>query len=127
MPAGVYAQLHGDLDTPMQLTIKNDRIVIQPAPADRLRSGRQAFIWPLVVSLISTVVIFLYWLHLGVRVIPMTGDVSVASFTIGFGVVTGIGLFAGFFVQSRNDPDNRFSKAVYWRNFPVIMLAFASS
>ncbi|KRN24478.1 hypothetical protein [Lacticaseibacillus camelliae] len=125
VPAGVYAQLHGDLDTPMQLTIKNDRIVIQPAPADRLRSGRQAFIWPLVVSLISTVVIFLYWLHLGVRVIPMTGDVSVASFTIGFGVVTGIGLFAGFFVQSRNDPDNRFSKAVYWRNFPVIMLAFA--
>lgn len=125
VPAGVYAQLHGDLDTPMQLTIKNDRIVIQPAPADRLRSGRQAFVWPLVITLISTVAIFLYWLHLGVRVIPMTGDVSIASFTIGFGVVGGIGLFAGFFVQSRNDPDNRFSKAVYWRNFPVIMLSFA--
>ncbi|WP_239061387.1 MULTISPECIES: hypothetical protein [unclassified Lacticaseibacillus] len=125
VPAGVYAQLRGDLETPMQLTIKNDRIVIQPAPADRLRSGRLAFIWPLLVSLVSTVAIFLYWLHIGVHVIPMTGDVSIASFTIGFGVVGGIALFAGFFVQSRNDPDNRFSKAVYWRNFPVILLAFA--
>lgn len=125
MPAGVYAQLRGDLETPMQLTIKNDRIVIQPATSDRLRSSWPAFVWPAAVSLIAAVGVFIYWLYLGVRTIPMTGGVSIASFTIGFGVVCGIGLFVGFFIQSRNDPENRFSKAVYWRNFPVIVVAFA--
>lgn len=40
------------------------------------------------------------------------------------GVVTGAVLFVGFFLKTRNDPENRFSRHIYWRNFPVITIAF---
>lgn len=124
VPEGVYAQLRVKPDTPMQLLIKNDRIIMQPERVERLRSGRLSFIWPLAVAAIAAVGAFIYWVSQGLHMIPLDGDVSVASFTIGLGLVSGTLLFAGFFIQLRNDPDNRFSKRVYWRNFPVIMIAF---
>lgn len=41
------------------------------------------------------------------------------------GVVMGTLLFAIFFIRDRNNPQNHFTKNIYWRNFPVIVLSFA--
>nr|WP_246287292.1 DUF998 domain-containing protein [Lacticaseibacillus absianus] len=111
--------------TPMQLVIKNDGVTIRPEPAERMRNRRLFLVWPLIVSAVMTVGVYAYWVMQGYETMSLTGGrYSVASFVIGCGLVTGVLMFAGFFIKTRNEGENRFSRQIYWRNFPVILLAF---
>ncbi|WP_127849364.1 hypothetical protein [Lacticaseibacillus hulanensis] len=124
LPAAVCTQLGIDGKTPMQMVVKNDKLIIQPRRTDRMTNRRLFLVWPLVVALISTIGTYIYWQLQGIHTIPLSGDVSVSSFVIGIGVVTGTLLFAGFFIKTRNDQSGRFSARIYWRNLPAIILSF---
>src|SRR5699024_7340092 len=60
-----------------------------------------------------------------IRHLKLSGDNSLATGLIVTGVVMGTILFAIFFIRDRNNPQNHFTKNIYWRNFPVIVLSFA--
>lgn len=125
LPQDVYDQLGVDEQTDMQMIIKNDRLIIRPQPAERLNSRRLFLIWAIAAGLVETIGVVIYWHMIGLRAVPLSGGVSIASFVIGVGVVSGTLLFAGFFIQSRNEDSSRFSARIYWRNFPVILFSFA--
>ncbi|KRM54242.1 AbrB/MazE/SpoVT family DNA-binding domain-containing protein [Lacticaseibacillus sharpeae] len=124
LPAEIQAQLGVKSNTPMQLSIRNGRIIIQHTATDRINHNRLFLIWPLIAALITTIGSYIYWLSKGLTYVPLSGDVSVASFIIGIGVVTGVTLFTAFFIRSRNDDQGRFSSRIYWRNLPVIIISF---
>ncbi|WP_230678587.1 DUF998 domain-containing protein [Lacticaseibacillus zhaodongensis] len=125
LPEEVCTQLGIDDKTDMQMVVKNDKLIIQPRPAERLSSRRLFLVWALGAALLESLAAVIYWYYIRLRSIPLTGSVSIASFVIGFGVVSGTLLFAGFFIKSRNEDTERFSPRIYWRNFPVILFSFA--
>ena len=87
LPAEIQAQLGVKSNTPMQLSIRNGRIIIQHTATDRIKHNRLFLIWPLIAALITTIGSYIYWLSKGLTYVPLSGDVSVASFIIGIGVV----------------------------------------
>ncbi|WP_225418404.1 DUF998 domain-containing protein [Lacticaseibacillus daqingensis] len=125
LPKDVCDQLGLTAGTPMQLVVKNNGLVIRPEPAVRLRNRRLFMLWPLAVAVLMTLGVYVYWVLQGATSMSLTGGTdSVASFVIGCGLLAGVALFAGFFIKTRHDPDNQFSPRIYWRNFPVILVAF---
>jgi hypothetical membrane protein len=124
LPESVCSQLGIDADTPMQMYVKNDKLVIQPRVSERINNNRLFLLWPLIISVLTALGTYVYWTLQGLSTIPLDGDVSVASFVIGLGVVTGMLLFTGFFIKTRNDQNGRFSSRIYWRNLPAIVVSF---
>ncbi len=124
LPESVCTQLGIDDQTPMQLIVRNGKVIIQPRATERFNQLRLFLIWPLIVAALTTLGTVVYWTLLGRHTIPLSGDVSVASFVIGIGVITGILLFTGFFIRNRHTDTDRFSPRIYWRNLPVIILSF---
>ena len=125
IPADACDELNIKKDTEMVMIVKNGRIVIQPKRSDRINNRVGFLVWPLIVALVSAVGTYLYWLYIGLKQVPLAGGISVSSFIIGVGVVTGTILFAIYFIHSRNDGSSRFSQNIYWRNLPVIVVSFA--
>ena len=111
-------------DDQLQVKVRNDSLVLQKSDQEQPQRTWYLIIWPLIIATIAGIASYLYWWSRGLKPIGLTGSESVASLTIVAGVVTGAILFIGFFLKTRNDPDNRFSRQIYWRNFPVITLAF---
>ncbi|WP_262315200.1 DUF998 domain-containing protein [Lacticaseibacillus parakribbianus] len=125
LPAVVCQQLGVDAGTEMQLVVDNNQVVIRPPQAERLRSRGLFLVWPLIVSAVVTLGVYLYWLSQGYPVLWLTGgDYSIASFVIGCGLVSGTLLFAGFFIKNRKDSADRLAPRLYWRNLPAVLLAF---
>ncbi len=122
LPEAVCDQLAVTADVPMQIEVKNGRLILQPKLAARVDRLRLQWLWPLVVAISISIGVYLYWWQQGLQTIPLSGDVSVASFVIGLGLVAGLGLFAGFFIRTQR---LQTAPKIYWRNFPVIMGAFA--
>lgn len=111
-------------DDQLQVKVRNDTLVLDKANQAQPERLWYFIIWPLIIAIASGLVSYGYWVYRGLRPIWLTGSESVASLTIVTGVVTGAILFIGFFLKTRNDPDNRFSRQIYWRSFPVITVAF---
>lgn len=125
IPADACDELNIKQDTEMVMIVKNGRIVIQPRRSERINSRLGFLIWPLIIAAVTAIGTYLYWLYIDLKQVPLAGNVSLSSFIIGVGVVTGTVLFAGYFIHSRNDGSSRFSKHIYWRNLPVILISFA--
>lgn len=122
LPEAVCAQLAIKADVPMELVVKNGRVIVQPKLGARVDRQRLLWAWPLVVAVVLSVGVWGYWWQQGLRNIPLSGGVSVASFVIGLGLIAGLGLFAAFFIKTQRAQT---APRIYWRNFPVIMGAFA--
>ncbi|RRK10019.1 hypothetical protein D1831_09685 [Lactiplantibacillus garii] len=111
-------------DDQLQVKVHDDGLVLGKTDQDQPERLWNLIIWPLIIAAVSGLASYAYWWVRGLRPVGLTGSESVASLTIVAGVVTGAVLFIVFFLKTRNDPDNRFSRQIYWRNFPVITLAF---
>jgi hypothetical protein len=122
LPAAVCAELGVDAQTPLQMRVKNDQLVIQPRLRERVAGRRWFLLWPVIVSVGLAVGVYAYWWWQHLDTLPLSGGTSVASFVIGLGSVAGWCLFAGFFVYTRRSEEH---PLIYWRNFPVILVAFA--
>lgn len=122
LPKAVCEQLGITADTPMEMSVKNGRLVLQPKLAARVSANRFMWLLPLVVSLVLSIGVYLYWLTQNIRSLPLSGGISLGSFVIGVGVVAGVIIFAGFFIQAQRA---KTVPRIYWRNFPVITGALA--
>lgn len=124
IPVSALERAGIDPQDALQVKVKDDGLVLGNANRDRPERFWNLLIWPLIVAGAAGLASYVYWWVRGIGPVGLTGSESVASLTIVAGVVTGALLFIGFFIRTRNDPDNRFSRQVYWRNFPVITVAF---
>ncbi|KRN94185.1 DUF998 domain-containing protein [Pediococcus stilesii] len=124
IPASALVKVGMENENELQVKVRNGTLVLQKEGHAHPLRQKYLVIWPLIVSLSAGIASLIYWLVRGMFQIPLTGDESVASLTITIGVVTGTVLFMGFFIRNRNDPNNNFSSRIYWRNFPVITIAF---
>ncbi len=121
LPQAVCEKLDS-VDAPMELVLKNGRLILQPQLASRVDAQRSVLVWPVLLAALLSIGVFGYWWQQGLRYIPLSGGVSVASFTIGFGLVAGLVVFAWFFIKTQRQQS---APKIYWRNFPVILGAFA--
>lgn len=71
------------------------------------------------VTLVSLLFIFK-----GYQQIPFTGDRSLATITILFGVVTGMISFTGALIRHRRSNDHALSNKMSWRSVPVVVVSF---
>lgn len=125
IPAAVSEQLQLREDTPVKLVVKRDRLVVQFAEPRQQVFQKRVVFWPLLLALFASVGFFIFCVSQGMHQVKLVGDQSLATAIILVGVVLGTLLFAGFFIHDRNNPLNHFTKNIYWRNFPVIVLSFA--
>lgn len=122
LPKAVCEQLGITPETPMEMSVKNGRLVLQPKLAARVSANRFMWLLPLVVSLVLSIGVYLYWITQNIHSLPLSGGISLGSFVIGVGVVAGVIIFAGFFIQAQRA---KTVPRIYWRNFPVITGALA--
>jgi len=125
IPAAVSEQLQLREDTPVKLVVKRDRLVVQFAEPRQQVFQKRVVFWPLLLALFASVGFLIFCVSQGMHQVKLVGDQSLATAIILVGVVLGTLLFAGFFIHDRNNPLNHFTKNIYWRNFPVIVLSFA--
>lgn len=111
-------------DDQLRLKVHNDALVLEKIQPEQPQWQRYLIVWPLIVAVLSGLASYAYWWFQNVHPVPLTGSQSVGSLTIVAGVLTGAVFFIIFFMKTRNDPENRFSRQIYWRNFPVITIAF---
>ncbi|KRL84515.1 AbrB/MazE/SpoVT family DNA-binding domain-containing protein [Lacticaseibacillus pantheris] len=119
LPSSVANQLGVNNDTPMRVAVKNDRLILRPATGDR--GERLGLRWPLIVTVILTVGVYLYWISQKMGTVALSGDVSLASMVIGCALVAGMMLFTGNLITARNRHE---VPHIYWRNLPVIIASF---
>ncbi|WP_203640312.1 DUF998 domain-containing protein [Levilactobacillus andaensis] len=125
IPPEISEQLKLTDKTPVKLVVKRDRLVVQlEEPRLQLFQNR-VLIWPVVTALLTSIGFYIFCLLRGLHSVPLVGDRSLATAIIVLEVIMGTLLFAGFFIRDRNNPQNHFTKNIYWRNFPVIVLSFA--
>ncbi|AKP64102.1 hypothetical protein FC99_GL000724 [Levilactobacillus koreensis JCM 16448] len=125
IPPEISEQLKLTDKTPVKLVVKRDRLVVQlEEPRLQLFQNR-VLIWPVVTALLTSIGFYVFCLWRGLNSVPLVGDWSLATAIIVLEVIMGTLLFAGFFIRDRNNPQNHFTKNIYWRNFPVIVLSFA--
>ncbi|WP_056968898.1 DUF998 domain-containing protein [Lacticaseibacillus thailandensis] len=120
LPAAVAQQLGVTDDTPVRVAVKNDRLIIRPQPRDRVE--RLNLHWPLLVTAILTIGVYIYWLTQHTTAIPLSGDFSLASMVIGCALVAGMVLFTCNLIVARRHHE---VPRIYWRNLPVIIGSFA--
>ncbi|MCX7511710.1 DUF998 domain-containing protein, partial [Levilactobacillus brevis] len=124
IPADISEQLQLNKDTPVRLVVKRDRLVVQLEEPRRQFFQHQSLLWPLATALIISLLFYGYGIHQGLHTLKLVGNYSLATAIIILGVIMGAILFAGFFIHDRHNPQNHFTKNIYWRNFPVIVLSF---
>ncbi|NLR31571.1 DUF998 domain-containing protein [Levilactobacillus tujiorum] len=125
IPASIGEQLKLDDGTPVKLVVKRDRLVVEFAESRRRIFQNRIMWWPVIAAFIVSIAYYLFYRWQDVRYLKLSGDESLATGLIVTGVVMGTLLFAIFFIRDRNNPQNHFTKNIYWRNFPVIVLSFA--
>ena len=121
LPQAVCEKLDS-VDAPMELVLKNGRLILQPQLATRVDAQRSVLVWPVLLAALMIVAVYIYWWQQGLHNIPLSGGVSIASFAISFGLVAGLVVFAWFFIKTQRQQS---APKIYWRNFPVILGAFA--
>lgn len=76
-----------------------------------------------VVFLISLLTFF-FTFH-KYKLIPLTGQLSIATLIIVVGVLTGMTNFTRYFIKYKKSKESMISKGIYWRNFPTVFLSYS--
>ncbi|KRN28153.1 abc transporter, permease protein [Lactobacillus selangorensis] len=120
IPDAAAKKLGLDTTHELDLTVRdNELILAKPTP----KSGWKDYLPPLIVALISSVSLLIYWSSKHIGHVKLTGDYSIASFIIVLGIITGSLFFTVSLIRQRRNGDAA-ARRIYWRNFPTIVLSF---
>lgn len=123
LPQKLTKQLNLEEDDQVKITLRNHDALIERAESEMLYQ-RISLFWYILPALIGALIFnILFTLH-GNTQIALSGKMSLATGTILLGTIMGTLLFCIFFIRERRNQTNPFSKNIYWRNFPVIILSF---
>lgn len=123
VPTEVIDKYHLQSGDGIKLTLRAGDALVKPMIPEE--SQPSSVWWAIIPALLSAVFFYGYFLNLKVSQLKLTGERSIATAVIILGVITGILLFGIFFVKSRRHSDNIYSRYIYWRNFPTIVISFA--
>lgn len=123
----VYApnQFKQDIKTNQMVQIELNGERYELTPINKGAEGQdmslRLFLLP---SLLGGLIFFFYFWVKDIYMIPLTGQTSSASMMLIIGTISGFLVSTGVFVfQKRKGRPNL--KAIYWRNFPTIVLSLA--
>lgn len=123
IPADISEKLDLKDNDKAILSIRNNKLIVQ-FQENQLHTVRNSFIWPIIIALITSIGFYIYCISQNIESIKMAGNSSLATAIIMLGAIIGTILFTFFFIIDRKNPHNEFTKNVYWRNFPVIVISF---
>ena len=114
-------QLNIDTDTDLSMVVNNHSVVVHPAKlVDQLPDVRLR--WFLVPAVILTIVFFCFCQVQHLRLVPLTGDRSIALASMFLGIISGTIEFSVSFCWQKirsTGPCSDF----YWRSLPPLLLA----
>lgn len=125
LPARVVDQLKVSAGDTVKLELRNHNVLLQSADSERSLFQRISLWWYLAPGLFCSILFNIFFAVKNQNQIPLSGETSLATTVILMGVIMGTILFGIFFIRERRNQTNAFSKNVYWRNFPVVILSFA--
>lgn len=124
LPEKVVDSLNLSAETAVELTVKGDSATIRAVDPDKNKLQRQLELWAGIPAVIATIVFWLVASIRNVKQVPISGEYSIASWLIIANVFVGTIVFTTFFIKSRRADSTAASNRIYWRNFPVIVMAF---
>lgn len=84
-----------------KLVVKRGRLVVQFEDSRLSIFQKRVWVWPVMMAILASVGYYVYCLTQHIKYVQLSGDNSLATAIILIGVVMGIILFAGFFIQDR--------------------------
>lgn len=126
LPKTVVQQLKLQPGQSVTLTVKGEKLLVAPSAERPLDYPWPVLTWPPLVSLVVALGYLIGLLLQPAKQVPLGGPYSLANATVTLGGAVGVVLFIGFFIGNRKWGQNDFTKRLYWRHFPVIVLAFAA-
>ncbi|KRM75336.1 hypothetical protein [Secundilactobacillus collinoides] len=125
LPQKVTKQLALKDGDQVKITLRNHDALIQSSASEISLYQRISLAWYVLPAVVCALVFNAFFAVREDNQIPLSGNTSLATATILLGVIVGTILFGIFFIRERRNQTNTFSKNIYWRNFPVIILSFA--
>ncbi|WP_423363360.1 DUF998 domain-containing protein [Mycoplasma sp. P36-A1] len=115
-----FIKANNDLD--YEVMVKEDEFIIKPfiKTSDNMIISLR---WFLIPSVISTLIYLGLLLYLNVSKVPVSGDYSLASAIIVFGVISAMSSFVYFYIKSRRQVHSVLATSLYWRNFFTIVIS----
>lgn len=117
-----------DLELPLHQELQvvdTGKSIILKKNIERTETQTYSLRWFLIPTSIASICFFIFCLIRGEKLIPLTGDFSIASATLVLGLLIGMISFTVSFVLKRKENQSSFASNIYWRNFPTIVISFA--
>lgn len=125
LPENATDQLQVKAGDKVRLRVRNFDVQVQSDYSETLLYQRIGFWWYVIPAFVVSIMFnVFYWLR-DQNLIALNGSTSIGTDVIFSGTVVGTVLFAIFFIRERRHQANTFSKNIYWRNFPAIIVSFA--
>lgn len=114
------------LDTKKELHISVQGEKILLSQGDHKKNTQSNTIrWFFLPTLLASVIFFWYFQQQKISQVPLTGNVSIASFVFLLGLIFGMLSFSYFFIKEKRHEKNTPAAFIYWRNLPTILISFA--
>lgn len=123
IPPEVVDKLQLEPGEEFALTISEKQITLSPLKK-KVNTQTISLRWFLIPALVSTAIFIGYFLWAQTKLIPLTGNISIASLTIVVGLLSGIITFLTFFIRQKCSKVAS-AASIYWRNVPAVVLAVA--
>ncbi|HJE15257.1 MAG TPA: DUF998 domain-containing protein [Lapidilactobacillus dextrinicus] len=123
LPPEVIESMSLEPGQEVRIAVKDEVATITPVSKTREFVYRQVQLWSIVLAGLTAIVFFIVGQVNHAKQIPISGDNSIAAWLIIANAVVGTVVFTAFFIKSRRSKIGAPSERIYWRNFPVIVVA----
>lgn len=113
-----------DPEKPIQLIWENQKITLQQ-PTKEPHNQSISLRWFLLPTLFASLIFFALITYQKISFVPLTGNISIASYVLILGLISGMLSFTVFFIRQKRRDLSVAAKLIYWRNFPTILISFA--
>lgn len=124
LPSEVVESMSLEPGQEVRISVKEDVATIEPVSKTREVVKRQVQLWAIVTAVLTAIIFFIVGTVQHAEQIPISGDNSIATWLIIANAVVGTVVFTAFFIKGRRSKIGAPSERIYWRNFPVIVIAF---
>lgn len=112
-----------DPEKPIQLKRENQKLILQQT-SEASFNQNVSLRWFLLPTFFASLIFFLLITVKHLAFVPLTGGVSIASYVLILGLISGMLSFTIFFIRQKRRDLSAAAQLIYWRNFPTIVISF---